>query len=999
MTPTSSARRIPFVIAALLILATAASAQQRETGAVAGIAVGEDGQPVAGATVVVARTDGTQPRTATSDARGAFNLPDLAPGLYRVSARRIGFREARLPVLRVIAGQTAEVRVTLAASPTQLSTVEVTASPTSIDAGTAEIARRIEIADVQLVPMGRDAASLVDLVPGSRRGFVWGGAGDGANNYQLDGVAVNHPGTGGDFLAPSIDWIESLEVRGLGAGAEHGGFQGGIINAVTRTGTNDWRGALRTTYVSPGMTASNIQPNEEGAEQSMRRELSGVMQGPIFRDRLFYFIGGVHVDRRIQVPDLITADPSDVRSTEQELTDVRGIAKLTYRPGPLDRIDALVGHTDNRMEYADLNGLDDPASSLRVRSPTTFYEAGWKRTGLASSFDARLAGFSSRETRDGYAGQGVPGVQVFTRGRQPVFQNALFTDHVEPSSIAGHLSWTKDHPVGRGSNKFVAGLEYSRGSWKKERTRNGGLTWLPYVNPTTMSVNPADATSWPDVASEWGGEIRIDSEVEDMAVFVQDYLTISPRLTITPGVRYGRWSGWLTPGDGSGAKFLAVRDQAVDPRIGVVWDVSGRNDLVLKLHWGLYHQAMSSLFFDRAEGGNAYTNERFYFQGPPLSDPRTVFTPEQRDANIGTFTGFSPTWVETPLNEAGRVEDYRQPYVNQAIISAEKRFGPRWKAELSFTARSNRNIVGLVDRNLEQNYSPIYDVVVRDRVLQTPVYDQDGVQLVIPVLWVSNRDLRNELISRSSGLPVLPPVPGYTFADINTLTFDPDIVLTTVPGAKRSMQQITASVRTEQGPLDWFGSVSYTNLKGNVAGLTGFGTIGSDFTAGPEVRRNERINFEGRLPNIPAFDAKMWITGDLPGGIQAGAFFTATLGEYMAPTFRITPRFRFLDETRRQMGDNLVAGIMGQTILLEERGSRKYPASHNLDLRMEKRVKTRVFDAVFSGDLFNATSSDAITQRNLTVNDGTTTDPTSVFGAVRRRVSPMRLQIGLRIEH
>jgi hypothetical protein len=991
-------------IAALAVIVSLAvpdraGAQRATSGTITGVVVAENGSAISDATLVISRSDGTQPQTVTSGAGGSFRVASLTSGLYRITARRIGFREATLPFLRVVAGQAADVRVVLTTSPTQLSTVEVRVSPTSIDASTTELAQKITIADVALVPTGREATSLVDLVPGAKKGFVWGGAGDGANNYQIDGIGVNHPGTGGEFLSPSIDWIESLEVRGLGAGAEHGGFQGGIVNAVTRTGTNTWRAALRSNYTAPSLTASNIQPNEEGAEQAMRRELGADMSGPLIKDRLFYFIGGTLLDRNVQIPELLTPEVDDVRPFEQEYRDLRGIGKLTFRPGPLDRIDALIGHTDNQIENADLNGIDDVASSYRVRSPTTFYELGWKRAGITSTFDARVVGFDSKESRLGYEGDNVPGVQIFTVGRQPIFQNAIFNDRVKPSSLGAAVSWSRQDALGTGSNRVVVGAEIMRGSWQKDRTRNGGMTWLPYVNPATGTVDPARAETWVDGASEWGGDIHINADVEDAAFYVQDYISMTPRFTLTPGVRYGRWRGWMTPTADNGERFLAVQHQAFDPRIGMIWDISGTSDFVVKAHYGRYHQAMNALFFDRVEGADAYENERFYFQGPPITDSRRTFTPAERDANLDTFSGFSPTFVETIMNEAGRVENYRQPYVDQLVASVEKRFGPRWKLELSFANRVNKDIVGLVDRNRDENYSPLTDVAVRDRIRQQAIYDHNGEPLRLPVVWVSNAALRADLLRRQRAITNRPPTPGYTFDDINRLTFNPDVVLTTVPGAKRITNQVTATVRTEQESFTGFFSASYTDLRGNVAGLTGFGTVGSDFSAGPGVRPNERINFEGRLPNIPAFDAKGYVTGPLPFGLTGGAFVAITLGEYFAPSFRITPRFRFFDENNAPLDDSVFVGVVGQTILIEERGTRKYPSNVNVDLRLEKRFTTRGFSAVVTGDLFNALGSEAIIQRNLTVNDGISTDPTSVFGAPRRRVTPMRLQLGLRLEH
>ena len=987
------------VFAALLLVSLSFSrvqAQQSASGDLAGLVVGDGDKPVAGATVHIVRLDGSNASDVVSDAAGKFAVRGVAPGLYRLTARRLGFREAQLTSFRVVAGQTANVRVALTASATQLSTVEVRVGPTEIDARSTEIAQTIRVDDVKLVPMGRTATDLIALVPGVTKEFVYGGAGAAANNYQLDGIAMSHPGTGGDFFAPSIDWIDALEVKGLGAGAEFGDFQGGIINAITKTGTNRFQGAFRTNYISPSLTATNILPNEEGAEQTMRREFSGELRGPLVKDRLHYFLGGIIVDRDVQVPDLTTLALDDVRSVQQNFRDQRGIAKLTFLPTARDRVDALGSFSRGKVEHADITGIDDPSASTRVSSPTTVYELGWTHTGITSSLNARVAGFNANESRLGYAGDATPGIQVFRLGREPLFQNSTFNERLKPTSIGGNLTYKKETSFSGASNKVVVGGDYRRGSFRETRTRNGGLTWFPYPDQTSGLIDVTNARSWPDVASEWGGEIHLDSDVEDAAIFVQDYLTPIPNLTISEGVRWGRWTGYLTPVDTAGGRFLAARAQAVDPRIGISWDIGGRNDFVVKAHFGRYHQGMSSVFFDRARGAAVYSNERFYLQGPDLTNPRQVFTPAQRDANLNTFTGFSPTFLESILNEAGRVENYRQPYVDQWLLSAEKKFGPRWKAEISYVNRVNRDIVGLVDRNRASNYSVFRDVAVKDRATSGTIYDEYGGPLVLPFVYVANNDLRNELIRRRDNpFRQIPPPPGYTFADINTLTWNPDIVLTTVPGAKRTYDQASVTLRTEQ--VNWNASLSVTatRLKGTIGGITGFGTTGTAFSAGSGVRPNEGINLEGRLPNVPAFDVKLWLSGNLIYGFRGGLFGTYTLGEYITPTFQFTPRFRLQFSDKTFAEDAMLHGILGQSINLEDRGARKYPGHANLDLRVE-RVFARSFS--LTADLFNALASDAIVERNLTVNDGVTNDPTSVFGAPRRRVNPLALQIGLRAE-
>ena len=975
-----------------LVLLAPLSAQPRPaTGAVSGVVVTDEGAAVSDATVRVTALAGGQSREAVSDALGAFTITSLPSGLYSVTARRIGRQPAELPFLRIVPGQTTTIRIALTSSPTRLSTVTVRATATTIDVSSPEFAQHIALSEVKMVPMGRDAMALVDLVPGARRGFVWGAGGDAANNYQLDGVAMNHPGTGGDPLSLSIDWIEALDVHGLGAGAENGNFQGGIINAVTRTGTNAQHSALRAYYVPPLLAASNIHRNEEGTDPLMRRELSGEVSGPLVRDRLFYFAGARLTNREFNVPDLSTPVSTGFRSVHPASQDARGIAKLTLLPGSHDRLDALLGATGIGAEHAQLNGIDGVSTSRKNASTTAFATVDWAHAYRAGSLELRAAGFTSSETQLGYAGESVPSVQVYRLGREPVYQNAPFDDRLMPRSVSGNATWKNRFALLGGENQVVAGAEYSRGWWQHDRTRNGGVTWRPYEDAVTHTVDPTNASSWTDEASDWGGEIHLQSITSDQALFVQDYFNPVSSLTITPGLRWGRWQGWLTPRGAAPSAAPTVDASAVDPRIGVVWDVSNERSLVLKAHWGRYHQGMSSLFFDRATGADAYTNQRFYFQGPHLPSSTTVYTPAQRDSS-GSFGTF---YWESILNEAGRVVNYRQPFVDQSVLGLEKTFGPSWKVELTYTNRVNRDIVGLVDRNLAQNYSKLTNVSVRDAFVLGQVRGQNGQPLILPVMWVANNDLASVLAERFANRKK--PVPGYTFADIDRLKFNPDRVLTTVDGAHRRLDQLSLSLRTERARWNALASVTVSQLFGNVAGVTGFSTSDTTFTAGPAVRPNEAINDDGRLPDYPLVESKLWLSGELPWGLQGGIVGTFTYGEYFEPVFKMTPQFKYVGSDGDVLEDELFRGVTGQTMLLEQRGSRKSEPRFNLDLRLERRFVRPRFEWAVTADLFNALGSDAIVVRNYTVVNQVLQDPTTVFGAPRQRVTPRSLQVGIRV--
>jgi len=401
---------------------------------------------------------------------------------------------------------------------------------------------------------------------------------------------------------------------------------------------------------------------------------------------------------------------------------------------------------------------------------------------------------------------------------------------------------------------------------------------------------------------------------------------------------------------------------------------------------------MVSLLFDRAEGGNVYTNHRMYFTTPPLTDTRTTFTTSQRDDST---SGFSRYFNEEVLDETGRVERYKQPYVDQAVLGVEKSIGSRWKAELLYTRRRNRDIVGLVDRNRATNYSPIYSLRVDDQFITGRTLDPNGKPLVLPMVYASNKDLKEQLLI-CAGIFNAPSCPttiaGYTLS--SRLAWNPDFVLTTIPEARRSYEQLTLMLRTYQSRWRGEASITSARLRGNVSGLTGHGTTGSRFSAGPFAKPNESINNDGPLPDALELEVKAWLTVRLPRALEAGLLFTHTLGERFTPTFQFDGRYVYADSLGRYIPPGTFRSLLGQTVFVEPRGSRHYASRDVVDVHLEWRSPKF---AVATFDLFNALGSDALTSVNTVVGNQIDADPTSYFMAPRLRAPPRTLRIGVRV--
>lgn len=988
---------IRLLLAALLILPAALGAQTRSEGALAGVVVDATNTPVVGAIIEVRGALLSAHRTTTADSVGRFALGAVPVGLYELTARRFGFQAATLSGLRVTEGRTTELRIVLTQTAARLSSVQIVASATQVDVTTPAQVERLERGDMARLATGRDAASLVGLVPGARAGAVWGGGGDLSNNVQLDGVAAGHPGIGGDFLRPSVDWIDRLEVRGLGAGADQGNFQGGVINAVTRTGTDRRETTVRTNFEAASLAASNFNLREEGVEQASRREVSGEAAGPIKRGTLHYFLGGQAVARELRVPDLTLSNTAvGYRDTQTSLYEARGLAKLTWRPNEAGRLDLLIGGASAETERAGLTGADDPSSTQHVTAPSLFYELAWSwDRGSRHAFDLRMVGYSATEEANGYEGRDIPGVRSFALAREPGFQNADFSERRDPSSLAVKGSWRTDVRLFGMRHRLLSGAEVNGGRWRQERTRNGGLTWRPFPDPDVGFIDPSDPTTWAATGTQWGGEVRLRAEVRGAALFLQDEITLGPGLTLSPGIRASAWEGVLRAPSGLDP---SVRATGWDPRVGLAWDVLGDGTTALKAHWGRYHQGMAAALFDRLAGADVYSNELFYTNAPRPIDPRGTLTPEERDATYLDPTGEPLSPNVKRFDEAGRASGYRQPFMDQLVLAVERSFGQRWKVELVYTDRRNRNLVGLLDRNLSTNHTPIRDVAVRTRY-GGQLTDPDGERLALPVVWIPNNALRDALIELQGRM--LPAPPGFSYDTIATLTWNPDLVVSTLPDSRRTFRQAYVSVRTEQEHWSAAGSFAWTQLQGNVAGVTAFGGAGDAFRAGGWARPNEAINNEGPLGDFAELEAKFWVGAQLPWGFQGGVTLTHLTGERITPFFEMEA-FRYRFATSHVGGavfePELFQGANGQTFFLEPRGTRRYSDRTLVDLRLERSFVLREQALALTVELFNALAEDAATAVKLRVEDNFLGDPTTAYAAIRQRVAPRRIRLGMRID-
>src|SRR5579884_2910229 len=299
---------------AALSLIFSAGAYAATTGSIAGTVKDPTGAVVPGASIVVTNTaQGVQTKT-TSDAKGAYTFPSLPVGTYDLKASITGFKEQTRKGLAVDLDAALQVDLTLEL---EQKSEEVTVTDTDVHVETestqvGEVVGSKEMTDVAL--NGRSYTDLLALQPGivpmstqQPDSVVMAGATvainpsgslnpgnqsitgqrEDANGFLVNGSDVKELMNGGTLIIPNLDSIAEFRVLTNNFDAEYGNYSGGIVNAVTKSGTNSVHGTAFEFVRNTDLDARNFfSPQRSFYRQN---QFGGTAGGPIRKDKLFYF--------------------------------------------------------------------------------------------------------------------------------------------------------------------------------------------------------------------------------------------------------------------------------------------------------------------------------------------------------------------------------------------------------------------------------------------------------------------------------------------------------------------------------------------------------------------------------------------------------------------------------------------------------------------------------------------------------------------------------------
>lgn len=316
------------LILSIVLCLTAAAFGQETTGSIEGTVKDAAGAVVPNVSVTIRNltssndasgttTTGTSQgfnRTLTANEEGFFRILQIPPGVYVVTTGAAsGFGEARYENVQVTLGRITQLEIQLTAGQAS-AIVDVGSSDQPVDTTGSEISTSINAQKIELLPKGIDFTSALKAVPGTRPdpiagGFTVDGATNSENVFIIDGQEVTNYRNAGINSNNQIPFqlVQELQVKSSGFDAEYGGATGGVINVVTKGGSNDFRGEFGTQFnlsklngnprptllrFTSGTGATFLQPTEyfTAPKQGLTNFLpTANLSGPIIKNKVWFF--------------------------------------------------------------------------------------------------------------------------------------------------------------------------------------------------------------------------------------------------------------------------------------------------------------------------------------------------------------------------------------------------------------------------------------------------------------------------------------------------------------------------------------------------------------------------------------------------------------------------------------------------------------------------------------------------------------------------------------
>jgi len=608
-------RLLPLTTALALAFGPSVLAQsQAINGTIEGVLTDSTGAVLPGSTVTVTNDETGAQRVVVTDSDGSYRALLLPLGTYRVRAELAGFRTVERAGVSLSAGQTARIDIRLDVGGVD-DVISVVAEAPVTDPARVDLGRTITRNEIENLPLvARNPYNFALLQPGvtGYENEELGATRINANgsqmrtNYQIDGSSATQKNRAGlRMFQPSEVMIEEVQVVTNGFAPEFGQTTGMVYNAVTPSGTNDFRGQAGYRFRRSFMSARSplLAPTAEKPETSVD-DVTAALGGPVLRDRWHFYVGYEWLENDLGANRPIVVSEETARALNLSPIAIQGgaipavqrvnmlIAKTDAQLGPSHRMTLRWSLFENSTPE-NIGSTADGIPNTRESSVDFEDRMDNAQLQLVSTLGTNMlnelrVAYGRRQTArvaSEVAGPGpqveIPGVARFGGPDFPTDQPRFVQEFYQ---VVDNFSWFQ------GRHNFKVGFDLQL----IDDDRAFDLTPVfrfDSIDDYLSARSGADPFAYSQLTQRVG-DPNVDLDQRYLSVFVQDDFRLSSTLKLIYGLRYDLF---MPPDGDPSAPALETRSFGTDknnlaPRLGLAWALDPRAETVLRASTGLVYE-------------------------------------------------------------------------------------------------------------------------------------------------------------------------------------------------------------------------------------------------------------------------------------------------------------------------------------------------------------------------------------------------------------------------
>ncbi len=710
-------RRIFTLCICVFALAVASFAQSEIGGATLnGTVTDPSGAAVSGVKVRLSSKETGVKRDATTTDSGLYGFTRVPVGVYTLAIDQAGFKGVRQENIELSIGSVVTLNIPLVVGSTQ-ETVSVTAETPVVETTRTQTATTVDQKSVADLPVnGRNFIDFTVLTPGvvkdpTRGGDLsFGGQRGPANSLLVDGGESNNAffgqavgRTGFRPYSFSQDAVLEFQVNASAYQAEVGRAGGGVINVITKSGTNQVHGSAFEFFRDKGLNANSFTNNRDGRTKPPYHfnQFGGSLGAPIVKDKLFFF--GNYDGQRNTAPEIVVVNipvPASLPQLNKYLAPFQvgarndtGLAKVDWNITSNDRlmmrynINRFVGLNFENANTTFFTGSGALEHTGNSEVSTDNVAVSYTRVlGASMVFDSRFVFIKDNEP--GSANSTSPETVITngpTFGRNnfsPRYTNAKTTQFIETLS------------VNKGRHALKAGIDFNI---VKIDNFFPGLFSGSYTFPNYAAFAAGTPSQYQQnfPGANTNGALT-KPNVNEYAAFVQDTWHASSRLTFNLGLRYDYFSYAQPKLQNTNSQLLAANlrtdriptsNNNIAPRFGFAFKPTKDDSMVIRGGYGIYYERTPAIILGTAFSQNAIQVLSF-----------TLFPTDAAFPAYPNVLAAAPS--AAPLNIFVMAPDYRTPHTHQFSFNIEKQIGRGASFTIGYLGVHGQNLTRTRDINL-----------------------------------------------------------------------------------------------------------------------------------------------------------------------------------------------------------------------------------------------------------------------------------------------------------